>query len=130
MRDLTYPSQISEDGTDEDIQYWIYEFQMPDEEKKRLLDMAASLGITTDEFVQASFRYAMDHPEESEREAKLQQIQKANALGIRLVKTYPVYQGETEAQAYRRAVKEEMQRNEKYTVYRKTDISGQSRDVS
>lgn len=130
MRDLTYPSQISEDDTDEDIQYWIYEFQMPDEEKKRLLDMAASLGITTDEFVQASFRYAMDHPEESEREAKLQQIQKANALGIRLVKMYPVYQGETEAQAYRRAVKEEMQRNEKYTVYRKTDISGQSRDVS
>ena len=130
MRDLTYPSQISEDGTDEDIQYWIYEFQMPDEEKKRLLDMAASLGITTDEFVQASFRYAMDHPEESEREAKLQQIQKANALGIRLVKMYPVYQRETEAQAYRRAVKEEMQRNEKYTVYRKTDISGQSRDVS
>lgn len=130
MRDLTYPSQISEDDTDEDIQYWIYEFQMPDEEKKRLLDMAASLGITTDEFVQASFRYAMDHPEESEREAKLQQIQKANALGIRLVKMYPVYQGKTEAQAYRRAVKEEMQRNEKYTVYRKTDISGQSRDVS
>ena len=30
---------------------------MPDEEKKRLLDMAASLGITTDEFVQASFGY-------------------------------------------------------------------------
>ena len=103
---------------------------MPDEEKKRLLDMAASLGITTDEFVQASVRYAMDHPEESEKEAVLQQIQQANALGIRLVKMYPVYQGETEAQAYRRAVKEEMQRNEKYTVYRKTDISGQSRDVS
>ena len=41
---------------------------MRDEEKKRLLDMAASLGITTDEFVQASFRYAMDHPEESEKE--------------------------------------------------------------
>ena len=112
MRDLTYPSQISEDGTDEDIQYWIYEFQMPDEEKKRLLDMAASLGMTSDEFVQASFRYAMDHPEESEREAKLQQIQKANSLGIRLVKMYPVYQGETEAQAYQRAVKEEMQRKE------------------
>lgn len=65
---------------------------MPDEEKKRLLDMAASLGITTDEFVQASFRYAMDHPEESEKEAVLQQIQQANALGIRLVKMYPVYQ--------------------------------------
>ena len=70
------------------------------------------------------------HPEESEKEAVLQQIQQANALGIRLVKMYPVYQRETEAQAYRRAVKEEMQRNEKYTVYRKTDISGQSRDVS
>ena len=88
------------------------------------------IGMTSDEFVQATFRYAMDHPEESEREAKLQQIQKANSLGIRLVKMYPVYQGETEAQALRRAVKEEMQRNEKYTVYRKTDISRQSRDVS
>ena len=109
MRDLTYPSQILEDDTDEDIQYWIYEFQMPDEEKKRLLDMATSLGITTDEFVQASFRYAMDHPEESEREAKLQQIQKANALGIRLVKMYPVYQSETDAQALRRAKEEERQ---------------------
>ena len=130
MRDLTYPSQISEDDTDEDIQYWIYEFQMPDEDKKRLLDMAGSLGMTSDEFIQKSFRYAMDHPEESEKEAVLQQIQQANALGIRLVKMYPVYQGETEAQAYRRAVKEEMQRNEKYTVYRKTDISGQSWDVS
>ena len=93
-----------------EIDYWIYEFQMPDEEKKRLLDMAASLGMTSDEFIQASFRYAMDHPDESEKEAKLQQIQQANALGIRLVKMYPVYQGETEAQAYQRAVKEEMQR--------------------
>ena len=53
-----------------------------------------------------------NHPEESEREAKLQQIQKANSRGIRLVKMYPVYQGETEAQAYQRAVKEEMQRKE------------------
>ena len=95
-----------------DIDYWIYEFQMPDEDKKKLLDMAASLGMMSDEFIQASFRYAMDHPEESEREAKLQQIQKANSRGIRLVKMYPVYQGETEAQAYQRAVKEEMQRKE------------------
>ena len=95
-----------------DIDYWIYEFQMPDEDKKRLLDMAASLGMTSDEFIQASFRYAMDHPDESEKEAKLQQIQQVNALGIRLVKMYPVYQGETEAQAYRRAVKEEMKRKE------------------
>lgn len=91
-----------------EIDYWIYEFQMPDEEKKRLLDMAASLGMTSDEFIQASFRYAMDHPDESEKEAKLQKIQQANSLGIRLVKMYPVYQGETEAQAYRRAVKEGM----------------------
>ena len=93
-----------------DIDYWIYEFQMPDEEKKRLLDMAASLGMSSDEFIQASFRYAMDHPDESEKEAKLQQIQQANALGIRLVKMYPVYQGETEAQAYRRVKEEEGQR--------------------
>ena len=112
MRDLTYPSQISEDDTDEDIQYWIYEFQMPEEEKKRLLDMAASLGMTSDEFIQASFRYAMDHPDESEKEAKLQKIQQANALGIRLVKMYPVYQGETEAQAYRRSKEEERQRRQ------------------
>ena len=89
-----------------EIDYWIYEFQMPDEEKKKLLDMAASLGMTSDEFIQASFRYAMDHPDESDKEAKLQKIQQANAQGIRLVRMYPVYQGETEAQAYRRTVEE------------------------
>lgn len=93
-----------------EIDYWIYEFQMPDEEKKKLLDMAASLGMTSDEFIQASFRYAMDHPDESDKEAKLQKTQQANALGIRLVKMYPVYQGETEAQAYRRVKREEGQR--------------------
>lgn len=97
-------------GQTKEIDYWIYEFQMPDEEKKRLLDMAASLGMTSDEFIQASFRHAMDHPDESEKEARLQQIQQANSLGICLVRMYPVYQGETEAQAYQRAVKEEMQR--------------------
>ena len=95
-----------------EIDYWIYEFQMPDEEKKRLLDMAASLGMTSDEFIQTSFRYAMDHPDDSEKEAKLQQIQQANALGICLVRMYPVYQGETEAQAYRRAKEEERQRKQ------------------
>lgn len=92
-----------------EIDYWNYEFQMPDEDKKRLLDMATSLGMTSDEFIQASFRYAIDHPDESEKEAKLQQIQKANALGICLVRMYPVYRGETEAQAYRRAVREGIQ---------------------
>lgn len=95
-----------------EIDYWIYEFQMPDEEKKRLLDMAASLGMTSDEFIQASFRYAMDHPDESEKEAKFQQIQQANALGICLVRMYPVYRGETEAQAYRRSKEEERQRRQ------------------
>lgn len=95
-----------------EIDYWIYEFQMLDEDKKRLLDMATSLGMTSDEFIQASFRYAMDHPDESEKEAKLQKIQQANALGIRLVKMYPVYQGETEAQACRRAIREGMKREE------------------
>lgn len=45
---------------------------MSEEEKKRMLDMAASLEMTSDEFVQASFRYAMDHPDESEKEARLQ----------------------------------------------------------
>ena len=92
-----------------EIDYWVYEFQMPDEEKKKLLDMAASLGMTSDEFIQASFRYAMDHPDESDKEAKLQKIQQTNSLGIRLVKMHPVYQGETETQAYRRVKKEARQ---------------------
>ena len=71
--------------------------------------MEGSLGMTSDEFIRKSFRYAMDHPEESEKEAVLQQIQQANALGIRLVKMYPVYQSETDAQALRRAKEEERQ---------------------
>lgn len=92
-----------------EIAYWIYEFQMPEEEKKKLLDRAAALGMTSDEYVQAIFRQAMEHPDEAEKEVRLQQIQRANIQNTRMVRMYPVYQGETEAQALKRAMEEERQ---------------------
>lgn len=95
-----------------EIAYWIYEFQMPKEEKKRLLDRAAALGMTSDEYVQMVFRHAMEHPDEAEKEAGLQRIQQANMQNTRMVRMYPVYQGETEAQALKRAREEEHQRRE------------------
>lgn len=57
-REAVSKASMPTDQTKE-IDYWIYEFQMPDEEKKRLLDMAASIGMTSDQFIQASFRYAL-----------------------------------------------------------------------
>ena len=96
-------------GQTREIVYWIYEFQMPEEEKKKLLDRAAALGMTSDEYVQSIFRQAIEHPDEADKETRLQRIQQANMKNTRLVRMYPVYQGETEAQALKRAMEEEHQ---------------------
>lgn len=95
-----------------EVAYWIYEFQMPEEEKKRLLDRAAALGMALDEYVQMIFRNAMEHPDEADKEVRLQRIRQANMQNTCLVRMYPVYQGETEAQALKRAMEEERQRRE------------------
>lgn len=104
-------TSIPEEQTRE-VAYWIYEVQMPEEQKKRLLDRAVALGKTSDEYVQMVFRNAMEHPDEADKEAELQQVQQANMQNTRLVRMYPVYQGETEAQALKRAMEEERQRRE------------------
>lgn len=96
-------------GQTREIAYWIYEFQMPEAEKKSLLDRAAALGMTSDEYVQAIFRHALEHSEEAEKEVRLQRIQQADMQNTRMVRMYPVYQGETEAQALKRAMEEERQ---------------------
>ena len=47
---------------EEKIKYWIYQFEMPEEDKKffdRALEM---LEMTPNEFIKAAVEYAMEHP--------------------------------------------------------------------
>lgn len=115
QNEMAAPPILFEDS-DESIKYWIYEFQMPEPYKKKLQQRAASLEMTMNEYIEAMLAHALEHPETSQDAASAINGLKPNPqvdsdlLGINLVRIYPVYQGETEAQALKRA-REEEQRN-------------------
>ena len=96
---------------EENIQYWIYEFSMPLEIKQKLDRICASYEMTMDEFFQSAvadaIRRAERDPEGLRREWEEIEDGLESGMTIQLVRCYPVYQGETEAQALRRKLKEE-----------------------
>ena len=93
------------------IRYWIYEFRMPLEMKQRLDRICASYEMTMDEFFQsavaAAIRRAERDPEGMRREWEEIEAGSESGMAIQLVRCYPVYQGETEAQALNRKLAEE-----------------------
>lgn len=93
------------------IRYWIYEFSMPLEMKQKLDRICASYEMTMDEFFQSAvadaIRRAERDPEGLRREWEENEEEAESGMEIQLVRCYPVHQGETEAQALRRKLKEE-----------------------
>lgn len=93
------------------IRYWIYEFRMPLEIKQKLDRICASYEMTMDEFFQsavaAAIRRAETDPEGLRREWEEIEAGQESGMEIQLVRCYPVYQGETEAQALKRKLAEE-----------------------
>ena len=93
------------------IRYWIYEFSMPLEIKQKLDRICSSYEMTMDEFFQSAvadaIRRAERDPEGLRREWEEIEEEAESEMAIQLVRCYPVYQGETEAQALRRKLKEE-----------------------
>ena len=96
---------------EENIRYWIYEFSMPLETKQKLDRICASYEMTMDEFFQsavaAAIRRAETDPEGLRREWEEIEAGSESGMEIQLVRCYPVYQGETEAQALNRKLAEE-----------------------
>lgn len=99
---------------DENIKYWIYEFSMP-WEKKLEFDRACTMcEMTPDEFLEAAvtdaLRRADSDPEGLKRDRKEIEEHPELGLQIHLVRYYPVFKGETEAQALKRKLAEEAAR--------------------
>ena len=81
----------------EKIKYWIYQFEMPEEDKKffdRALEM---LGMTPNEFFKAAVEYAMEHPA----------VDPDPIIDIKQVRCYPLYEGETDEEALERQLEKE-----------------------
>lgn len=96
---------------DEHIKYWIYEFESTQEKKLELERAAAKCCMTPDEFfeaaVEAGLREADADPDRYGQARKERIRQAEHEMGIRLIRFYPVFKGETEAQALKRKLTEE-----------------------
>ena len=89
--------------------YWIYEFSATEDKKMEFEKAAALQGMTMDDYliciVETALKQARFDPERPQEEL----IKKAEReSGIQLVRYYPVYKGETEEQAYKRKLAEEV----------------------
>lgn len=96
---------------DENIKYWIYEFEMPWEKKLEFDRACAMCEMTPDEFfesaVEDALRRAKSDPEGLQKDKKEILEHPELRLQMRVVRSYPVYKGETEAQALKRKLAEE-----------------------
>ena len=93
---------------DYDIDYWNYELEMPQTTYIKLMQAAEKQEMTLNEYccaaVEDALRMVEQDPEGFEKARK---ESKGDSLGIRLIRFYPVHQGETQAQARKKAMEQE-----------------------
>ena len=111
LGEQTIADRIKAELPDDDakIKYWIYEFEMSEKARQAFEAACASYEMTEDEFFQFIISDAIRRAEE-DPEGYKQQCREAleeSEYEVRLVRYYPVYKGETEAQAYKRKLAEE-----------------------
>ena len=90
---------------DEDIKYWICEFEMSPERRWEFDRACAINEMTPDELFQTALAEALGKARADPEWAREEAAKPVE--GIRMVRMYPVYKGETEAQAYKRKLAEE-----------------------
>ena len=112
LGERTLADKIMAELDDEDdtrIKYWIYEFEMSEKKLQEFEAVCALHELTPDEFMEAALRDAI-HRSKTDPEGyrkSVMEMQQSEDDEIRLVRCYPVYKGETEAQAYKRKLAEE-----------------------
>jgi|GEM_PF-6003985 len=89
------------------IKYWVYEFDMTEEMSDTVNRVLEACEMTLDEFFAAAIQSALDDPEGTRKACQEMAENQENNLPINLVRLYPVYRDETEAQAKRRKLAEE-----------------------
>ena len=65
------------------IQYWVFEFQFPEEKKKALDELTKRYQMTYDEFFSAAITRLIEHPEEF---ATLGALREPDGEGIKLIR--------------------------------------------
>ena len=116
LGEKTAAAKVVEGGGKEDkrVKYWIYQFEATE---KAMADMEAYCQkneLTMDEFFQEAVRYwvnlVKNDPEGARKAAEEARNLKEEDVGVRLIRYYPVYKGETEARALKRTLAEEADR--------------------
>ena len=105
----TLEKYINELNTEDDdrIKYWIYELDMPEEKKKEIEEFCTLHELTIDEFAEAAVRHFIDREKSDPEGLRKDMEEMEKDSEIRLIRCYPVYKGETEAQALKRTLAEE-----------------------
>ena len=114
------------DEDDSRIKYWIYEFEMSKKTRQEFEAICALHELTPDEFFEAAILENM-HMAETNPEGFKRNCMEAHESSepeIRLVRFYPVYKGETEAHAYKRALAEEVEKQHEGNITKTSDLSG------
>ena len=122
------------DDRDYEIKYWIYELEFS-ETGKLLLDNACTIaGMSMEEFIYdalwQAMRMAKKDPEGFKRMHEKHLAERAASDitedMVRLVRYYPVYWDETEAQAHDRCLREEMEAPEREMEAKMTETEGKN----
>ena len=93
------------------VKYWVLEFDLLPETEAALRENARNNEMTIDEYFESEIRNMIDHPEWIE-EIKQYYLDHPEESGdITLVRAYPVLRSETEAQARKRKIGEEMEKS-------------------
>ena len=83
-----------------EILYYIYEMEMPEEYRKRLLEVAEKEHMTTDQLLCGWLKYLVDHSEEAAKVKAdwdaLSAEERTEYEQIKLVRVYPVHESESE----------------------------------
>jgi len=93
------------------IKYYVWEIEMPDDYADCLRQIAAKANMTLEEMTVKALTYMTEHPDifaswKAELDSLLQE-QNSMSDKVRVLRIYPVYQDETEANARERAIMNE-----------------------
>ena len=105
---------IQELNAEEDkrIKYWIYEFDMSDEKQMEIEAVCTACELTFSEFVETALEDAIQRAKIDPDNLRKDIEESAQDSEIKLVRYYPVYKGETEAQALKRTLLQEAEEAE------------------
>ena len=91
--------------------YYIYEIEMPEADYRRICKVAEKAHLSLDELFARWVEYMIDHPEElrqwHDEFLNLPEEQKRELEKIRLIRYYPVMEGQTENETREAALQKE-----------------------